>query len=192
MVSWGRRLLLDCDYNDIINCLHVSHIHCLLGNIFIQWRHVLLWTLCCTICVRATAMAKRRRKQSESGGARIPALRAGKKIFYCAPPLFCSAPPVWGAPEWAHRCAVIVRYCTTSVKLVAYCIFVYFRKTEIQIKFLPDCALCISMMPRVPIQYMLFYALEHLIKKLTSTWNHNHWNVCYTTSAEVWLELCSL
>jgi len=36
----------------------------------------------------------RRRKQFESGGARIPAQSAGK--FLLCPPLFCSAPPIWG------------------------------------------------------------------------------------------------
>ena len=48
----------------------------------------------------ARAPVQRRRKQFESGGAR-------RKFFYCAPPLFSTAPPQFeGAqrtPEWAHR-----------------------------------------------------------------------------------------
>ena len=54
------------------------------------------------------------------------------------------------------------------------CIFAHlhiciFCQIEIHLKFFPETSLRISSMPRVAIKYILFYALEHLIEKLTFT-----------------------
>ena len=59
------------------------------------------------------------------------------------------------------------------------CIFAHlhiciFCQIEIHLKFLPETSLRISIMPRVAVKYILYYALEHLIEKLTLTRNHYH------------------